>query len=265
LLIVLGAVACSSTTENEADTNTFLDVPCTVLFGKPAENTGVDADMCKPWCACKDRVFHPPEYTARDVEFLRSLRLTNPPKELTEDPYEHPEQYPGHPEQVCGVLLNGDGSYTLKTFDGVGQASAAGARVTHYGACGLCSSLEDLAVYMEKTDLSGPVRDCAIKAIAHGMDEAVKCLMDIGFTHACAQIWYYDSKHTRENCKICFKMLNDPYQHPDGTLNDCIQCDEDESGPVFKAVAGRTRRDSGLPSALCRPCADVAPVIHDYR
>ena len=54
------------------------------------------------------------------------------------------------------------------------------------------------------------------------------------------------------------------YHTPDGALNPCIQCDEDESGPVFKAVAGRTRRNSGLASALCRPCESVASVTHQY-
>lgn len=45
----------------------------------------------------------------------------------------------------------------------------------------------------------------------------------------------------------------------------CIQCDEDRSGPVFKIVAGRTRRNSGLPNAICRPCSEVQPLVHDYR
>jgi len=37
-----------------------------------------------------------------------------------------------------------------------------------------------------------------------------------------------------------------------------------QSGPVFKAVAGRTRRNSGLPNALCRPCSEVRPLVHAY-
>jgi hypothetical protein len=39
---------------------------------------------------------------------------------------------------------------------------------------------------------------------------------------------------------------------------------EVQSGPVFKAVAGRTRRNSGLPNALCRPCSEVTPLEHSY-
>ena len=249
--------------ETQNETNS---APCTVLFGKPSKNTGLTNDQCKPICECKDLVFHPPAYTADDIAFLKTRQLDNPPPELTEDPYEHPEKYPIQGEKVCGILVNHDDPihYTLKTFDSPEAATRAGAMITHYGACGLCSSMADLAVYMEKTDLSGPVRQCAILGIAQGMDKSVKCLEDIGFSHACAQIWYYDSKHTRENCQVCFEMLNAKYQEPDGSLNQCIQCDEDKSGPVFKAVAGRTRRNSGLPSALCRPCSSVAPVIHKY-
>ncbi len=51
---------------------------------------------------------------------------------------------------------------------------------------------------------------------------------------------------------------------PDGSLSPCIACDEDKSGPVFKAVAGRTRRNSGIPNAICRPCDQVQPLVHDY-
>ena len=35
-------------------------------------------------------------------------------------------------------------------------------------------------------------------------------------------------------------------------------------GDVFKEVARRTRRSSGLPSALCRPCDEVYPLVHEY-
>ena len=58
--------------------------------------------------------------------------------------------------------------------------------------------------------------------------------------------------------------LDSPYHLPDGRLNPCLVCDEEKSGPVFKAVAGRTRRNSGLPNAMCRPCAEANPVVHAY-
>jgi hypothetical protein len=86
------------------------------------------------------------------------------------------------------------------------------------------------------------------------------------FDEPCAQVWYYNTLHTRRVClSVCLRDLDRPYHLPDGGLNPCLACDETESGPVFKAVAGRTRRSSGLPNAMCRPCAEVRPLVHDYR
>ena len=44
--------------------------------------------------------------------------------------------------------------------------------------------------------------------------------------------------------------------------NPCLQCDECRSGPIFQKVAGRTRRGSGIQSAIERP--GVLPLVHDY-
>jgi hypothetical protein len=30
-------------------------------------------------------------------------------------------------------------------------------------------------------------------------------------------------------------------------------------------VAGRTRRNSGLPSSICRPCNTIAHLTHQYK
>jgi hypothetical protein len=57
----------------------------------------------------------------------------------------------------------------------------------------------------------------------------------------------------------------EPYNLEDGSLNSCLQCDEDISGAVFKTVAGRTRRNSGLASAICRPCETVWRIEHAYE
>ena len=41
---------------------------------------------------------------------------------------------------------------------------------------------------------------------------------------------------------------------PNCTLDECLQCDEDESSPLFKKFGGRTRRNSGLLTAIVRDC-----------
>jgi hypothetical protein len=110
------------------------------------------------------------------------------------------------------------------------------------------------------------VRECGLKNLSgDAPEETLACLEDLGFTPACAQIWAFNTENTREACLgPCIANLNRPYNLPDGSLNACLQCDEDASGPVFKAFAGRTRRNSGLASAICRPCDTVFRVTHDY-
>ena len=118
---------------------------------------------------------------------------------------------------------------------------------------------------MGNDDLTAPVRDCGLATTADGGNADVDCLTALGFDLPCAQIWAYNTAHTRSVClDICAPILYQPYNQPDGTLNACLQCDEDQSGPVFKAVAGRTRRNCGIPNAICRPCSEVQPLVHAY-
>ncbi|MGZ3448793.1 MAG: hypothetical protein ACXVEF_04300 [Polyangiales bacterium] len=266
------AVACKhdeATAANDAGTDTPTD-GCALLFGTPNDQTGLGPDMCRPECACGKNVFSPPTY---DEAFVRALRddwkLATPIPEITSDPYAGPAPSEDPPDTVCGVLPQGDPAtkprpYTLVTYPSEAAAKAAGAAVTHFGRCGACSPLNDLAVYIEQNDLTAPVRTCGIES--DGGTANVACLTKLGFDQPCAEIWAYNTAHTKSVClDVCIANLGRPYHTEDGALNDCIQCDETKSGPVFKAVAGRTRRNSGLPNALCRPCSEVRPLVHVYR
>lgn len=231
-------------------------------------STGLDAGLCRPECTCAGSRWAPPTYTPSQIGALAQRTLLDPPAPLSGDPYAHPQDFVVHPGEVCGVLADAakPNAYRLQTYSGPAAAAQAGATLTHYGACGLCSPLTDLAVYMRKNDLTGPVRACVLQATPDaGAGAALGCLEALGFDEPCAQIWYYDALNTRAHCLApCLADLSEPYQLPDGALNSCLQCDEDQSGPVFKAVAGRTRRNSGLPSAVCRPCSSVHHVVHVY-
>lgn len=234
------------------------------LFGAPSANTGLGSDQCQPSCVCAGGDWAPPSYEEAFIAQLDALTLTNAPALLDGDPYDLDPQPSPDPDSVCGVVLGAD-SYAMATYADEASAAADGAHVTHRGACGQCSSLANLAVYMRMPDLTEPVRQCGLDGIVQGEAANIQCLMDLGFDEPCAQIWYYNTVNTREACfDVCIEALESPNHLPDGSLNACIQCDEDESGPVFKAVSGRTRRNSGLPSALCRPCDSVYRVIHDY-
>jgi len=237
----------------------------TKLFGTPSTSTGLDDSACAPRCECDGDgdAWQPRDFSDSDIDSLRTRVLDNPPTLLGANPYDEPSQ-PQDPTQVCGALFAG-ANYNLETYSDEAAAIAAGASVTHVGECGLCSSLQDLSVYVSKPDLTDPVRACGLLGLNEGQEASRACLAEIGFTEACAQIWYYNTVNTRKECLAeCLLALEDPSHLPDGTLNPCIQCDEDKSGPVFKAIAGRTRRGSGLASALCRPCDSVARVDHDY-
>ena len=166
---------------------------------------------------------------------------------------------------VCGVRFELDQvHYRLSTFANSDAARSAGFAVTHFGACGTCSTLQDLAVYLEKPDLTAPVRRCGIKWSASAN---LMCLEHLGFSAACAQTWLYNVQNTRRQCLshcLWSWIEGEAPTRTDGRLNACLQCDEDRSGPVFKATAGRTRRNSGIRSSIPRPDDEIAPVVHDY-
>ena len=242
--------------------------PCTRLFGQPSNHTGLGEDRCAAECECGEQPWSPPNYTASDIEDLRAFRLAGPPKGLAANPYESPVPLAASEGTVCAVRfeLEGDQVYQLVTYPTEEQARLDGAYPTHRGPCGLCSSLQNLAVYMEHTDLTEPVRQCGIDGIVSGAEANIECLRAIGFDFPCAQIWYFNTLNTRTHClDLCLAALDAPHHLDDGSLNPCLQCDEDISGPIFKAIAGRTRRNSGLASGLCRPCASVYRVEHRYR
>lgn len=239
-------------------------VTCVGLFGRPNENTGVDDTLCSPTCGCtrSERPWTPPEYSPELIDSLRQWELAEAPTLLGKDPYREPDAAPSR-AGYCGVIDLGDMKYRLETFEDESTAIAAGAKITHAGACAACSTLADLATYIEHPDLTEPVRQCGVDTISTGVDANITCLEELGFTRACAEIWAYNTQNTRAECLVdCVRLLGDPYLTEDGQLNACLACDEQKSGPIFKAYAGRTRRNSGLPTAICRPCDGVYPAEH---
>ena len=209
----------------------------------------------------------PPPAAAVDPRLLSGLRAAVPlnPIAVGQDPY---PTWAGRapplpaPSSVCAVRFEPDRThYRLATFASAAEAGEQGYRVTHTGACGACSTLQDLAVYLERPDLTSPVRKCGMTPGTLG------CLEALGFTPACAQIWNFNVQNTKRECfGVCMRswMSGEASTASDGGLNDCLQCDEDRSGPVFKAVAGRTRRNSGIRSSIQRPDEQVSRVVHDY-
>lgn len=255
-------LACDTSPKESASSGACISGD--TLFGRPNAMTGLGDDQCGPSCTCAGEGWLAPDYSEADANALLSWTLSVPFPELTSDPYLLPAASVSE-AAVCGFINEGNQRYHLTTFDSAQAATAAGAHITHTSACGVCSTLTDLSVYMRVLDLTEPVRACGLENMGGSQEAHVACLQALGFTLPCAQIWYWNTLHTQQACLVeCLADLEAPYNNPDGSLNSCLQCDEDASGPVFKVVAGRTRRNTGIPNAICRPCEEVFPLTHFY-
>ncbi len=252
--VVLSIAAC----KNEPD------IPCNgTMFGRPIAATGLDNSICNPSCECKS--FTSKEFSSQQLAALKTWVLSTPYDELITNPYN--EALPEDSPSVCAVIVENLANriYRLQTYPDEAAAKAAGAILTHYDACGLCSTLSDLAVYAEDLDIGTPVRQCAIANFTKPFDSLVNCIQGLGFTKPCAQIWAYNARNTQAQClQECLNPDLTTYHNPDGSLNECLECDEIKSGPVFKAIAGRTRRNTGIASSICRFCEEVQVVKHEY-
>jgi hypothetical protein len=266
-----GALAC---TDDSVAPPPARDPSCTGFYGQPNANTGLDAQTCFPRIEGVE-TWTPRAWDAAAFASLRSWKLDTPPALMTESPYAAAPTPKPSATAVCAVKVTGDKTYRLMTFEeesavaSIAAAVAAGTIVTHGGACGACSSLEDLEVYARIPDQTEPVRKCSTQNLGGTIEELDACIQKaVGFSAPCTRAWSYNAKNDSELClAICFKSLidNESYNLADGSLNGCLQCDEDVSGPVFKATAGRTRRNSGLASAICRPCETVWRIDHRYE
>eukprot|EP00808_Paulinella_micropora_P028141 g27903.t1 len=228
------------------------------------------------WCVngsapCPD--WEPQNYWSKGTIAAFANQVALNPYQLDCNPYEQdcsttPEQTgTDWPDAVCGVVYHDSdlcGTYTLQTYRSAGEAQRAGATVTHLSACGVCSTLQDLSVYIKLPDLTTAGKKCAmIGQVSYSY--GLQCWKDLGFTLPCAMMYNYNAQYDIENCWLkCMANLFTPNNAPAPgcELNSCLECDEDLAGPVFKKVAGRTRRGSGLESAIARPCESVARLEH---
>jgi len=222
----------------------------------------------------------PKEFTPEYEEFLKSLEVLNP-YELYCNPYQDDdcETTPPQPSDLmalgdtaaCGLVYEIDNNcptkYNLVSYASVDELESDGAVLTHHGACGVCSTTQDLAVYIEYPNLVDKGVECSIRSLAN-FTLGVQCYVEVGYTEPCATMWVYNGHHTRDNClEVClrFNFEKEPYSGPppECKIADCLQCDEEESGPFFQKVAARSRRRSGLLSHIARPCDDILLVEHN--
>ncbi len=179
----------------------------------------------------------------------------------------------GHATEVCAIRFTDEDQvdYELRGFESAEAATTEGFTVTHQGRCGSCSTLQDLAVYLATPDLTTPARQCSRR---FGLSGKKKCFEEtLGFTPYCAESWAYNARQTKAQClgvcvgdyglfNLLFKRYPGDNVNESGQLRPCLQCDEDKSGPGFKYSAGRTRRNSGIESAIPRAGSEIYPVDH---
>jgi len=217
------------------------------------------------------------------VPILRSFTLSNPftfdcdptdPSEADTCDTDPPLQEGG----ACVAEFSGPAgtcpdswSYSLSTYPGTFEEARADSSVyvTHAGRCGTCSSLQDLSVYLDLgLELRDKAADCGIRGRFEGASVGEQCYRDLGFTDACAVVWFYNAKVNSEECLgecLVFTLLgldsNGP--PPECELAGCLECDENAAGPLFLQYAARTRRNSGLLGNIVRPCSQVVELVHE--
>lgn len=208
-----------------------------------------------------------------EAELNHGFRVADPYGQKTSQTVRLWNQGSNRTEEVCAIrfLETGSSNYVLSGFDSASAAELSGFTVTHQGRCGSCSTLQDLAIYLANSDLTSPARQCARRM---GLKRKKQCFQEsIGFTPYCAESWAYNALHTRQECLgTCiadygfFSLIIGRYTGPNtdetGQLRPCLQCDESKSGAGFKFSAGRTRRNSGIESAIERSESEIYPVDH---
>jgi len=189
---------------------------------------------------------------------------------VIEDPYLDPSNPPVDPntEGVCGMMwsdiatdpVTGHSKYWLRDFTSLEECEEEGFTVTHGGHCGACSSLQDLGVYIRQNLLTDSLM-CWTRNTTSFMAD---CLMTLGISQPCATIWTFNIINTVQNClEVCQDYDTEPNK-PDGSLNDCLQCYQDRSVPIFKYFSGRLRRNSGITSTIHWPEDQIYSMEHCY-
>ena len=82
----------------------------------------------------------------------------------------------------------------------------------------------DLAAQHINQWFEGSINDSLFNFV--GQNHVFTCLKKIGFSDECAKIWQYNIRHTKSECfAICIWswITDEPFNKPDGSLNDCLQ------------------------------------------
>lgn len=170
--------------------------------------------------------------------------------------------------------------------------------LTHIGSCGVCSSAQDLAVYLSSELL--PVSTFCIYSIVALVSDptnfptllqtATDCHKALGFSDSCAYLWgskvvaitletlsaatslapgapaYTGPSSCLECATTCLQDANNPdcvlpFRGDTCTLTACAACQDEAIEPTFQQFSGRTRRKSGITGTIFkRPCSSTVDI-----
>jgi len=164
---------------------------------------------------------------------------------------------------VCAFDNQGATS-NITTFPSKEAAHEAGFLVLHCGACGACSTWENLIIeYTTRDTMAANANQCAKEALFGGGDDALtKCLMEpnIGFGYECAICWMEDILCTKEHCSFIFlqsQMINEVTNFAVGpddiTSATCEEAHCEKDPGQFVPCSGATRRRMNITSSISRP------------
>jgi hypothetical protein len=211
--------------------------------------------------------------------------------------------YQYNPSDLCTATP----SYTMTTKERSEVDPSLLQFITHEGTCGVCSNAADLANVWFNPILNGVAYFCSRTGgdlfdrgypLNVALGAATTCFTNFGFSDDCAHLWASNALNSvfagcTDACIAWLGDITDPTDLLDITnpavqallfsandpttceLHECLACDEEESGEIFKEYSGRTRRNSGIltvvpipPSGLFaglkRPCDSIADIFQVY-
>ena len=164
----------------------------------------------------------------------------------------------------------------FETFANKTLAEEAGYVVAHCGECGKCSNPSDIEIYVEtRTTVAASSKKCSKQAIFGKEEDLTDCLeKEIGFSRPCTTCWVEDMRNTAKHCMwTCLSSMligisssNNVADAKDYYwLNQCVFCDEKQSGPDFVTCSGVARRRLGIQSEFERNPLEQCPNVgFDY-
>ncbi len=158
---------------------------------------------------------------------------------------------------VCAAKNPSASVPDFANYSSQAEADVANASISNCGACGECSTLQDMSIYLHtRNNLTDAATACAVQALTGGRQAVSDCFQQrVGFTPGCNECWVDNVLCTQRHCVFtCLLSIisGEPKNVPEGQINNCLECDEKMCGPAFTWCAGANRRRCGIRSDITR-------------